>query len=64
MPQDLPGYFFRDDALLLQGAIQNYVQEYVAHYYGSMHCIFVIYTRLKDVDMISSIHEKAMLINI
>ncbi|XP_062581617.1 polyunsaturated fatty acid lipoxygenase ALOX15B-like [Saccostrea cucullata] len=30
---DIPGYFFRDDALQLLDAIQKFVHEYVAHYY-------------------------------
>lgn len=32
---DTPGYFFRDDALLLNGAIQAFVNNYVTNYYGN-----------------------------
>ncbi|XP_062581619.1 arachidonate 12-lipoxygenase, 12R-type-like [Saccostrea cucullata] len=32
---DIPGYFFRDDALLLHKVIQNYVHEYVTNYYDA-----------------------------
>lgn len=31
----LPGYFFRDDALLLYDAIKNYVTKYINLYYGN-----------------------------
>ncbi|XP_056015736.1 polyunsaturated fatty acid lipoxygenase ALOX8-like isoform X1 [Ostrea edulis] len=31
---DLPGYFFKEDALQLQEAIRNFVHEYVTNYYG------------------------------
>uniref|UniRef100_A0A8W8JAN4 Lipoxygenase domain-containing protein n=1 Tax=Magallana gigas TaxID=29159 RepID=A0A8W8JAN4_MAGGI len=30
---EIPGYFFKDDALRLHGAIQQYVSEYTTHYY-------------------------------
>ncbi|XP_048771097.1 allene oxide synthase-lipoxygenase protein-like [Ostrea edulis] len=32
--QELPGYYFKDDATYLHEAITNYVREYVTHYYG------------------------------
>lgn len=32
---EIPGYFFRDDALLLKGAIQAFVNNYVTHYYNN-----------------------------
>ncbi|XP_011434663.3 allene oxide synthase-lipoxygenase protein [Magallana gigas] len=31
----IPGYFFKDDALLLHKAIHQFVYEYAAHYYGN-----------------------------
>lgn len=34
--KDIPGYFFKDDALILEGAIRQFVYEYVTHYYKSM----------------------------
>lgn len=30
---DIPGYFFKDDALQLEGAIRQFVHQYVTHYY-------------------------------
>nr|XP_022293685.1 arachidonate 12-lipoxygenase, 12R-type-like [Crassostrea virginica] len=30
---DLPGYFFRDDALSIHSAIRTFVEEYATHYY-------------------------------
>nr|XP_022293686.1 allene oxide synthase-lipoxygenase protein-like [Crassostrea virginica] len=30
---DLPGYFFRDDALMIHSAIRTFVEEYATHYY-------------------------------
>lgn len=31
----IPGYFFKDDALRLHGAIRQYVSEYAKHYYNN-----------------------------
>nr|XP_034331323.1 arachidonate 12-lipoxygenase, 12R-type-like [Crassostrea gigas] len=31
--KDIPGYFFKDDALQLEGAIRRFVHQYVTHYY-------------------------------
>nr|XP_034334734.1 hydroperoxide isomerase ALOXE3-like [Crassostrea gigas] len=31
----IPGYFFKDDALLLHKAIHQFVYEYAAHHYGN-----------------------------
>lgn len=33
--KDIPGYFFKDDALQLEGAIRRFVHQYVTHYYKS-----------------------------
>lgn len=32
---EIPGYFFRDDALLLERAIRTFVNKYVTHYYNN-----------------------------
>lgn len=37
MLQNIPGYFFKDDALILHEAIRKYVSEYTNYYYESKH---------------------------
>lgn len=38
--KDIPGYFFRDDALSLHRAIHQFVAEYTSHYYRSKYFFF------------------------
>ena len=50
----LPGYHFRDDALLLYNAINTYVKKYVDLYYGKMNIsviilIYILYLEVSEL---------------
>lgn len=47
--QNIPGYFFMDDAVAIRNAIQTFVNDYTTHYYASKFkwlfaTLFIIFT--------------------